>query len=90
MVDEVRRRVQQDIPGHRGPKGDPLYRIRRTLQLGPNTPPTSSPGSAIKSSATSTTPPPAWSREPVTEVGLLIPDLCPIPEVRRLCRTLKQ
>lgn len=34
MVDEVRRRVQQDTLGHRGRKGDPLYAIRRTLQIG--------------------------------------------------------
>jgi transposase len=34
MVDEVRRRVQQDTLGHRGRKGDPLYGIRRTLQVG--------------------------------------------------------
>lgn len=34
MVDEVRRRVQQDTLGHRGRKGDPLYGIRRTLQIG--------------------------------------------------------
>lgn len=31
MVDDVRRRVQQDTLGHRGRKGDPLYRVRRTL-----------------------------------------------------------
>jgi transposase len=31
MVDDVRRRVQQDTLGHRGRKGDPLYGIRRTL-----------------------------------------------------------
>ncbi len=30
-VDDVRRRVQQDTLGHRGRKGDPLYRIRRLL-----------------------------------------------------------
>jgi transposase len=30
-LDEVRRRVQQATLGHRGRKGDPLYRIRRTL-----------------------------------------------------------
>jgi transposase len=30
-VDEVRRRVQQETLGHRGRKGDPLYRIRRQL-----------------------------------------------------------
>ncbi|WP_306637160.1 MULTISPECIES: transposase [Micrococcaceae] len=34
MVDEVRRRVQQDTLGRRGRKGDPLYGIRRTLQIG--------------------------------------------------------
>lgn len=34
MVDDVRRRVQQDTLGHRGRKGDPLYGIRRTLQCG--------------------------------------------------------
>lgn len=34
MVDEVRRRVRQDTLGHRGRKGDPLYGIRRTLQIG--------------------------------------------------------
>ncbi|MGH9132746.1 MAG: ISL3 family transposase [Ilumatobacteraceae bacterium] len=30
-VDDVRRRVQQDMLGHRGHKGDPLYGIRRLL-----------------------------------------------------------
>ncbi len=30
-LDEVRRRVQQATLGHRGWKGDPLYRIRRRL-----------------------------------------------------------
>jgi transposase len=32
-VDEVRRRVQQDTLGHRGRKGDPLYRIRKLLVM---------------------------------------------------------
>ncbi len=32
-LDDVRRRVQQDTLGHRGRKGDPLYRIRRRLLL---------------------------------------------------------
>jgi transposase len=31
VVDQVRRRVQQATLGHRGRKGDPLYRIRRLL-----------------------------------------------------------
>ena len=30
-LDEVRRRVQQSTLGHRGRRGDPLYRIRRQL-----------------------------------------------------------
>ena len=33
-VDEVRRRVQQQIHGHRGRKNDPLYRIRNILHAG--------------------------------------------------------
>lgn len=32
-LDETRRRVQQDTTGHRGRKGDPLYRIRRPLTM---------------------------------------------------------
>jgi len=32
MVDEVRRRVQQQTTGHRGRKNDPLYGIRRILR----------------------------------------------------------
>ena len=34
MLDDVRRRVQQDTLGHRGRKEDPLFNIRRTLQQG--------------------------------------------------------
>jgi transposase len=33
-VDEVRRRLQQQIHGHRGRKGDPLYGIRTILRAG--------------------------------------------------------
>ena len=33
-VDEVRRRIQQQIHGHRGRKTDPLYRIRNILRAG--------------------------------------------------------
>ena len=33
-LDECRRRVQQDLHGHRGLKDDPLYRARRTLHTG--------------------------------------------------------
>ena len=34
VVDEVRRRVQQDTVGHRGHKDDPLYKIRGLLGHG--------------------------------------------------------
>jgi transposase len=33
-VDQCRRRIQQEIHGHRGRSGDPLYRARRTLHTG--------------------------------------------------------
>ena len=34
VVDDVRRRVQQQIHGHRGRKSDPLYRVRNVLRAG--------------------------------------------------------
>lgn len=34
VVDDVRRRVQQETTGHRGRKSDPLYRIRNILRAG--------------------------------------------------------
>ncbi|MGH2613788.1 MAG: ISL3 family transposase [Thermomicrobiales bacterium] len=34
VVDEVRRRVQQDTTGHRGRKGDPLFGIQNILRAG--------------------------------------------------------
>ncbi|WP_249138466.1 ISL3 family transposase [Phycicoccus avicenniae] len=34
VVDDVRRRVQQDTTGHRGRRNDPLYRVRNTLRAG--------------------------------------------------------
>lgn len=33
-VDDIRRRVQQETLGHRGRKGDPLFRIRRSILMG--------------------------------------------------------
>ena len=33
-LDACRRRVQQDLHGHRGRTSDPLYRARRTLHTG--------------------------------------------------------
>jgi transposase len=34
MMDEVRRRRQQQIHGHRGRKDDPLFKLRRVLRVG--------------------------------------------------------
>ncbi len=34
VVDELRRRVQQDTTGHRGRKGDPLFGIQTILRAG--------------------------------------------------------
>lgn len=33
-LDRCRRRIQQDLHGHRGRAGDPLYSARRTLHTG--------------------------------------------------------
>lgn len=37
VVDEVRRRVQQEQTGHRGHRDDPLFRVRRLLRRGAET-----------------------------------------------------
>jgi transposase len=37
VLDEVRRRVQQDQLGHRGHKDDPLFEVRRLLRRGADT-----------------------------------------------------
>ncbi|MDD9207390.1 ISL3 family transposase [Georgenia sp. 10Sc9-8] len=34
VVDEVRRRIQQETTGHRGRKDDPLYKVRNVLRAG--------------------------------------------------------
>jgi hypothetical protein len=62
VVDEVRRRVQQDTLGCRGHKHDPLYQIRGLLRHAASTLATrakksTSPGSATRSCGPSTTPP---------------------------------
>ncbi|MFW0776057.1 ISL3 family transposase, partial [Paenarthrobacter nitroguajacolicus] len=108
MVDEVRRRVQQDTRGHRGRKGDPLYGIRRTLQIGAEHL-TDKQAARLDAKLALGDPnqevtlawqcyqkvrniyhaPPARGRELVTEVISSFPT-CPIPEVGRLGRTLKQ
>lgn len=49
VVTEVRQRTHQEGMGQRGPKGDPLYAIRRLLLVGEN-------GSAPLGGAVSTRP----------------------------------
>ena len=108
MVDEVRRRVQQDTLGHRGRKGDPLYGIRRTLQIGAEHL-TDKQAARLDAKLTLGDPDQevtlAWQcyqklrniyhskpergRELVAAVIASFPT-CPIPEVARLGRTLKQ
>ncbi|WP_188573902.1 transposase, partial [Arthrobacter liuii] len=108
MVDEVRRRVQQDTLGHRGRKGDPLYGIRRTLQIGAEHL-TDKQSARLDAKLTLGDPDhevtlawqcyqklrniyharPERGRELVNEVISSFPS-CPIAEVARLGRTLKQ
>ncbi|WP_444964457.1 ISL3 family transposase [Pseudarthrobacter sulfonivorans] len=108
MVDEVRRRVQQNTLGHRGRKGDPLYGIRRTLQIGAEHL-TDKQSARLDAKLNAGDPDDevtlAWQcyqklrniyharpergRELVNEVIGSFPS-CPIPEVVRLGRTLKQ
>jgi transposase len=52
VVDEVRRRVQQDTLGRRGHKHDPLYKIRGCSATASNT----SPSASRPSSAAASTP----------------------------------
>jgi transposase len=108
MVDEVRRRVQQDTLGNRGRKGDPLYGVRRTLQIGAEHL-TDKQSARLDAKLTLGDPDhevtlawqcyqklraiyhakPARGRDLVNEVIASFPS-CPIPEVSRLGRTLKQ
>ncbi len=108
MVDEVRRRVQQDTLGHRGRKGDPLYGIRRTLQCGAEHL-TDKQIARLDTKLTAGDPGhevtlawqcyqqlrsiyhvgPEKGRALVAEVLTAFPT-CPIPEIARLGRTLRQ
>ncbi|GAA4026935.1 hypothetical protein GCM10023063_04900 [Arthrobacter methylotrophus] len=108
MVDEVRGRVQQETLGLRGRKGDPLYGIRRTLQIGAEHL-TDKQSARLDAKLAAGDPDhevtlawqcyqklrniyharPERGRELVNEVISSFPS-CPIPEVSRLGRTLKQ
>ncbi len=108
-VDEVRRRVQQEIHGHRGRKSDPLYGIRTILRCGVENLTERQRArldraigaderhdevyiawqcaqqlrSAYKASS------PLEGRRIAEQLLTSLPT-CPIPEIRRLGRTLKQ
>lgn len=110
VVDEVRRRVQQETLARRGHKDDPLYKIRGLLRRGrehlsdkqtakleaclcrpgTRTGRSPSPGTAtsrLRSMYQAERP--ADGRAIAEKVIASFPD-CPIPEVARLGRTLRQ
>lgn len=109
MVDDVRRRVQQDTLGHRGRKDDPLYKIRNILRAGAENL-TARQLARLDAAITANdeheqvwitwqcaqrvravyhADTPAEGRELAEKILAGFP-ACPIPEVARLGRTLKQ
>lgn len=109
MVDDVRRRVQQEIHGHRGRSGDPLYRVRNILRAGAENL-TDRQRARLHTAFTAhddhVAVEVAWQcaqqvrsvyHQPTPAAGRAIATkildsftTCPIPEVARLGRTLKQ
>lgn len=108
-VDQCRRRVQQDIHGHRGRKGDPLYGIRLILRCGQERLTDKQKARLDKAIAADerhdeisvawqcaqqlrsayTASSLADGRKIAEKVVASFPT-CPIPEIQRLGRTLKQ
>lgn len=108
-VDEVRRRVQQEIHGHRGRKNDPLYGIRTILRCGQEKLTDRQRARldraiaadehhdevlvawlcAQKLRSTYNATSPAEGRRIAEELIRSLPT-CPIPEIKRLGKTLKQ
>lgn len=108
-VDQCRRRVQQDIHGHRGHKGDPLYGIRLILRCGQERLTDKQQArldKAITADERHEAVYVAWQcaqqlRSAYTAISLAEGrriaekivatfSTCPIPEIARLRRTLKQ
>ena len=108
-VDQVRRRVQQTIHGHRGRKGDPLYGIRTLLRAGAEKL-TERQWARLDRAICADErhqevhlawscaqrlrdayrhPDPAEGKEIAEKIINSFPS-CPIPEIARLGRTLKQ
>ena len=108
-VDEVRRRIQQEIHGHRGRSGDPLYGIRNILRCAAERLTDKQHARlaaaiaaderhdavhiawqcAQKVRAAYAHPDPSKGRELAERVVAGFPT-CPIPEIARLGRTLRQ
>ncbi|GAB6986108.1 ISL3 family transposase [Nocardioides pyridinolyticus] len=108
-VDQVRRRVQQTIHGHRGRKGDPLYGIRLILRCGAERLTEKQKArldKAILADERHDEVYVAWQcaqqlraaykaeslaeGRQIAEKVLATFATCPIPEIRRLGRTLRQ
>jgi transposase len=108
-VDEVRRRVQQEIHGHRGRSGDPLYGIRNVLRCAAERLTATQQArlaAAIAADERHDAVPIAWQCAQRVRAAYAHPDpakgrqlaervlagfpSCPIPEIARLGRTLKQ
>ncbi len=108
-VDKVRRRVQQEIHGHRGRKSDPLYKIRTILRCGVENLTDRQRARLEKAigaderhdevyiawqcaqqlrSAYHAARPAEGRR--IAEKALATFPTCPIPEIKRLGKTLKQ
>ena len=108
-VDEVRRRVQQEIHGHRGRKSDPLYGIRTILRCGQEKLTDRQCARLDRAIAADErhdevfvawqcaqqlrsaykAKNPAEGRRIAQKILASLPT-CPIPEIRRLGKTLKQ
>jgi transposase len=108
-VDEVRRRVQQEIHGHRGRKNDPLHRIRTILRCGQEKLTARQRARLDKAIAADERHDEvyvAWQcaqqlrsayhakttgeGRKIAEKILEVFHTCPIPEIKRLGKTLKQ
>jgi transposase len=108
-LDEVRRRVQQEIHGHRGRSGDPLYGIRNILRCGVEKLTDRQKARLAKAFAADdrhVEVEVAWrcaqqlraayqarnltAGRRIAEWILAALPTCPIPEIRRLGKTLKQ
>jgi len=109
VVDDVRRRVQHDIHGHRGRKDDPLFRIRNILRAGQENLTDRQQqrlATAWQADERHIAVEVAWQcsqqvrsayHQPTDTAGKAIAEkildtfhTCPIPEVARLGRTLRQ